>query len=183
MKRSQVLITVVGRDRPGIVEKISGNIVECGGNVEQSRMARLGGEFAAFLLVSVAEAGVDKLSRALETHGSAELVVTTRLASSHRPAEGAVPHTLTVRGADHEGIIHDFGALMARRGINIAEMTTSVDPSPVSGTPMFSMRATVEVPTSIPVKDLRQWIDDLADELAVDAELKVQGPGPSSLGL
>jgi len=52
MKRNLVL-TLTGPDRIGIVEKVTGLLLERGGNVETSRMARLGGEFAVLMLVSL----------------------------------------------------------------------------------------------------------------------------------
>jgi glycine cleavage system transcriptional repressor len=44
------VLTLTGPDRIGFVEKVTGLLLERGGNVETSRMARLGGEFAILML-------------------------------------------------------------------------------------------------------------------------------------
>lgn len=175
MSKRLVLLSVVGDDRPGIVERVTRVVVERSGNVEQSRSARLAGQFAGFYVVSVAEAQVGALQRGLEALGRDGLTVSTRdVAGRPRAAEGYVPHRLEVRGADHEGIIHDLCQLLAEKSVNIAELETDVRPSPETGTPMFSMDAVLEVPPSVPARELRRWLDDLGDRLAVDVSLRVQ---------
>ena len=47
------MVTASGSDRPGIVSRVSKRVLECGGNLEESRMARLAGEFSILLLVTV----------------------------------------------------------------------------------------------------------------------------------
>ena len=50
-QRETVLVSASGRDQPGIVDSVSGVIFDAGANLEDSRMAILGGEFALFVLV------------------------------------------------------------------------------------------------------------------------------------
>lgn len=172
--RKRVLVTAVGADRPGIVEKVTRVIVDGQGNVEQSRMARLGGEFAAFLMVAVPDARVEALSKALAEMGEPGLAVSARhIADRSTLGEGFVPYELEVNGADHEGIIHEFCRLLAKHGVNIAEMSTDVRNSPISGTPMFSLAATLEVPGELPSKRLKDWLNEIADKVGVDFTLKV----------
>jgi glycine cleavage system transcriptional repressor len=176
MSKRLVLLSVVGDDRPGIVERVTRVVVERSGNVEQSRSARLAGQFAGFYVVAVAEAQVDALKRGLEALATDGLTVSLRTAAERsRAAEGYVPHQLEVRGADHEGIIHDLCALLAEKAVNISEMATDVRPSPETGTPMFAMDAVLEVPPAVPARELRKWLNDVADKLSVDVSLKVQG--------
>jgi len=173
--RKRLLVTAIGADRTGIVERLTRTIVEQSANVEQSRMARLGGEFAAFLLVAVPADRAADLGASLTRMGDATLSVSTRPIAEHsRPGEGYVPCALEVHGADHEGIIHEFCRLLAEKGVNIAEMSTNVRPSPVSGTPMFAMEATLEVPGSLGTKQLRSWLDGIADRMLVDYDLRVE---------
>ena len=49
------IITAVGTDRPGIVSEMSAAINSHGGNVEESRMSKLGSDFAIMMLITVAE--------------------------------------------------------------------------------------------------------------------------------
>jgi glycine cleavage system transcriptional repressor len=174
-ERKHVLVTAVGADRTGIVERLTRAIVDASANVEQSRMARLGGEFAAFLLVSAPAARTEALSAALAKLADGTLSVSTRtLGDRSKILEGYVPYALEVNGADHEGIIHEFCRLLAAQGVNIAEMETDVRNSPVSGTPMFAMNATLEVPGSVSVKALKSLLEGIADKMVVDYHLRVE---------
>jgi glycine cleavage system transcriptional repressor len=51
--QKNLVVTLTGQDRVGIVEQVTKKVLEYGGNVEASRMARLGGEFAVLMLVSI----------------------------------------------------------------------------------------------------------------------------------
>ena len=44
--RKNIVLTLAGHDRIGIVERITKEVLNGGGNIVGSRMARLGGEFA-----------------------------------------------------------------------------------------------------------------------------------------
>ena len=63
-------VTAVGRDRPGIVAGITGALLEFGGNVDDSQMSILHGQFAVMLIVSVPDdADPDRISARLEQAG------------------------------------------------------------------------------------------------------------------
>ena len=51
--RKNLVLTITGNDRVGIVEEVTGAVLDVGGNVDSSKMARLGGEFAMLMLVSM----------------------------------------------------------------------------------------------------------------------------------
>ena len=46
------MVTASGPYRPGIVARLSKRVVDCGGDVEVSRMARLASEFSNLMLVT-----------------------------------------------------------------------------------------------------------------------------------
>jgi len=173
MSHTDVLISVVGRDRPGIVESVTRSMVGQRGNVLESRLAKLGGEFAGFFLVRLDEGRVEALDQALAADSDGLDIRVRVLESDSDSPHGGVPYRLVVSGADHEGIIHDFGALLARSGVNIANMRTVVKPSPITGTPLFSMRATLEVPLTVPLKVLRADLEAICEAEAVEAELNI----------
>ena len=51
--QKKFVLSLTGPDRIGFVEKVTAVLLARGGNVETSRMARLGGEFAVLMLVSM----------------------------------------------------------------------------------------------------------------------------------
>ncbi len=149
--RANMVFTLTGPDRVGIVEKVTGMLLDLGANVETSRMARLGGEFAMLMLVSLPQgqpAGLDEAVAALTAQGYKVTTSQTRqtYAEMH---PGWLPFRIEVEGADHEGIIHQVARHLAECGINIESMETGIVHAPVSGTPIFTMTAIVAVPPGL----------------------------------
>ncbi|MDP2183543.1 MAG: ACT domain-containing protein [Actinomycetota bacterium] len=156
--RANIVFTLTGPDRVGIVEEVTGALLEADANVETSRMARLGGEFAILMLLTVPEARRDEVESALAYLGEQGYTITTRPAGK---AVGQIPadrhtHKILVEGADHEGIIHEIAQGLSQRGINIESMETGTTRAPVSGTPLFTMTALVAVPPEV---DATDWCD------------------------
>ncbi|MBI2570791.1 MAG: glycine cleavage system protein R [Candidatus Schekmanbacteria bacterium] len=178
--RESVLITLVSPDRAGLVERITKVILDCGGNLEQSRMARLGGDFAGILLVSIDESALSRLMTAceqLDEEGLRLFSRTTDAAAATGRFAGFVPHEIVVTGADHEGIVHAIAAFLAHEGANVEELSASVSNAPLTGAPLFAMRALVAIPPSVGGRRLREALERLADELAVDVDIKLHAGG------
>lgn len=150
MQRNFVL-TLTGPDRIGIVDRVTGLVLGRGGNVETSRMARLGGEFAVLMLVSMPEDRFVGLDGDLESLAAQGYKITTTpaegtFAEAHR---GWLPFRIEVRGADHEGIIHEVAHYLSEHGINIESVDSETTRAPVSGSPLFAMTAEVVVPPGL----------------------------------
>jgi glycine cleavage system transcriptional repressor len=167
--RTNIVFTLTGPDRIGIVESVTKMLLDHGANVESSRMTRLGGEFAMLMLVSMPEqpASLDSDVEALIAQG---YKVTTSLtqqtyAETH---PGWLPFRIEVEGADHEGIIHQVARHLSERGINIESMETGVDHAPVSGTPLFTMTAIVAVPPGLAAQEWEAALQEAGEVLNVD---------------
>jgi glycine cleavage system transcriptional repressor len=171
--RTNTVLTLTGTDRTGIVEEITKLLLDLGGNVETSRMARLGGEFAVLMLVSMpAEklADLDKSIQALIRQGFKVTTVRTEFtyAASHA---GWLPYQIEVLGADHEGIIHEIARTLSQCGINIESMDTETTRAPNSGAPLFSMTALVVAPPTLTRKNLVAALKDAGHHLQVDIKV------------
>ncbi len=168
--RKNLVLTLTGPDRIGIVEHITKVLLEYEGNVEESRMARLGGEFAIVMLVSVPEKQFEGLRDGVRGLRDEGYKVTTRETERGHSAKyvGWMPYQVEVKGADHEGIIHHLTQHLAQQGINIETMDTSMVPAPMSGTPLFKMTAIVVVPPDLPFTDWRDDLAEIGDSLNVD---------------
>jgi glycine cleavage system transcriptional repressor len=160
--RSNIVLSMTGTDRVGIVEEVTTVLLDLGGNVETSRMARLGGEFAMLMLVSFSAEKEGGLQAALEHLESKGFKVSTSATNeSYASARsGWRTYRLLVDGADHEGIVHDIAAGLASSGINIESMDTMVVPAPVSGALLFSMRAVIVAPPDL---EEFEWLTALED--------------------
>ena len=169
---TDIVFTLTGTDRIGIVEEVTRVLFGLDGNVETSRMVRLGGEFALLMLVSLPAERIAELDAAVSALLSQGFRVTTsptqRIDAQH---SGWLPYQVTVIGADHEGIIHEIAQGLSARGINIESMDTGTTEAPVSGAQLFSMTASVLVPPHLEEDDWIAVLADAGDEVNVDIEV------------
>lgn len=166
--RTTLLLTAVGTDRTGLVESLAKRIAAVGANWEESRLARLSGQFAGIVTVSVDSAKADQLIASLRELDNAGLQVTARQVPPATAAPTGQRVRLSVTGGDRPGIVRDVSRILAERGINVEELESSMGSAPMSGEPMFSARARLVVPGTLELAQLRTALEALGDELMVD---------------
>ncbi|GIW88015.1 MAG: glycine cleavage system protein R [Isosphaeraceae bacterium] len=171
---ARVVLTLTGPDQIGIVDKLTGHVLEHGGNVEMSRMARLGGEFAVLMLVALPdERSSDALMQSLAslTASGYTLTLSPSRTLAAEPHPGWVPYRIDVHGADHEGIIHEVAHYLSAQGISIDEMESECSPAPTSGTPLFAMTANIVVPPGLDPDAWRPGLAEIARRLNLEIEV------------
>jgi glycine cleavage system transcriptional repressor len=139
-------VTAVGRDRPGIVAGITGALLEFGGNVDDSQMSILHGQFAVMLIVSVPDGtDVGAVSNRLKQAGDELDLGGVNVSEVSELDRGEGPtHVLTVYGPDRAGIVHDVAVLLAEHGVNITDLRTKRTGSPDS--PLYTLMMEVVLP-------------------------------------
>jgi glycine cleavage system transcriptional repressor len=174
-----LVLTAVGPDRVGIVDEISGAVTGGGCNIEESKMAVLGGEFAVIMLVSGAAASVDSMARSLPAWGE-KLGLRVGCHPTHEPRaeEKGRPYLLKAVSLDMPGIVHVITAVLRRYAINIEDLETETAPAPWTGAPMFRLSAHLVVGPSISVSGLKEEFSRLQQEHDLDIVLQpVFAPG------
>lgn len=170
--RKQLVLTATGHDRVGIVEQLTELLVQFGCNVEASRMVHLKGDFAMLMFVTVQEEKIEGLRKALAEVHYVSADIYTGLSEISEPEEIVfTPCAITVLGADHMGIIHKVTRYLAEQGLNLETMTTEVVAAPMSGSPLFTMSAVVNIPPQLDIGDLREAMEFIGDELGVDTKV------------
>ena len=133
-------------------------------------MARLGGEFAMFMLVAMPEGRIAGLDGDLAVLAADGYKVTTtptdRSDAGTRP--DWLPYRIEVEGADHEGIIHEVARYLSGRGINIESVDSETTLAPVSGSPLFAMRAQVVAPPTLAGQGWEAGLEAIADRLNLE---------------
>ena len=167
---TSLVVTVIGNDRPGIVERLSEVVLTAGANWEESRMARLAGKFAGILRISVAAANADALASVLRALTSDGLTIVVESSAEAR-AETFRTVRLELVGNDHPGIIRDISKVLAQHQVNIEELETGVSGAPMSGEQLFRARAHLRLPAAVTTDWLRERLEALAGELMVDVTL------------
>ena len=170
MKTSLVL-TLLGPDRPGLVEAVSRTISAHGGNWLESRMSRLSGKFAGILRVDVPDAQRDALTvalLALESNGLKCLVEP----SADEPGGGDDRVlSLDLVGQDRPGIVREISQTLASRSVNVDELVTDCSSAPMSGETLFHARARLRVPPAVDVEELRASLERIGSDLMVEIKL------------
>jgi len=170
---TSLVVTVIGNDRPGIVERLSEVVLAAGANWEESRMARLSGKFAGILRISVAAPSADALASGLRALSSDGLTVVVET-SAEAPVETFRTVRLELVGNDHPGIIRDISKVLAQNQVNIEELETGVSGAPMTGEQLFRARAQLRLPAAVTPDWLRGRLEALAGELMVDLALDEQ---------
>ena len=169
--QTQLVLTIISDDKPGIVELLAQTISQYQGNWLESRMAHLAGKFAGILQVSVATEQCAALTEALlllTSHGL-KVVVETAL---NTPKPTGKEFYFSVIGNDRPGIVHEIAQAFAERDINMGELETACSSMPWSGEPMFEASGLIVVPSTVDMDELYTHLDTIADELAVDIHIE-----------
>ena len=174
--RRWYILSAIGRDRPGLVADLARLVLESEANLEDSRMTILGSEFAVILLCSSTEADIgDRLAvgvkRLERDHGLTILL--RHMDEGPRPAvpaPGMQLYRLEAAGEDRAGIVASLCGVLAERRVNIVDLATRSRPGP-GGSPHYEMTLSVEIPDDVPVRALREALEDEADRLVVDVSL------------
>jgi glycine cleavage system regulatory protein len=165
-------MTVIGRDRPGIVETLASAIAAHEGNWLESRMCRLGGEFAGILRVDLPAERHDELRLALQQLASCGLTVIAR-EDSPAPAEGGLRLvSLEVVGHDRPGIVREISRVLAGRHVNVEELETECGSAPMSGEMLFKAKARLGLPADCDPAQLRVALEKIAGDLLVDVSFE-----------
>lgn len=165
-----LVVTVIGKDRPGLVESVSAVVEEHGGSWVESRMSRLAGEFAGILRVSVPAASAAALSEGLEALEATGLRVVVERGFEDSEEEGHVI-LLELIGSDRPGIVHAISEALAVRNVNVEELNTECDGAPWSGDTLFKATARLRAPKDLDLEQLRMGLEAIAGDLMVDITL------------
>lgn len=170
---ADLVLTLIGRDRPGLVEAVAERVTAHGGNWLESRMAHLAGHFAGLLHVELPDDRVRALEAALgELEGLGLRVVVH--GGTARTSDPPRTMRLEATGQDHPGIVRDISQVLVRHRVNIAELTTDRLSAPMAGGPLFVARARLDVPAGVDTEQLRRDLETIAHDLMVDLSLAVE---------
>jgi glycine cleavage system transcriptional repressor len=171
----QLVITVLGENRPDLIVELTRTIKDCKCTILESRMTELGNEFAAHLLVEGNWNHIVRLENSLESLANrfALKINTLRAREREEPEEdNSLPYAVDIFATDQINNIHDLSAFLAERGIEILDLSTSRYPAPFTGAPLFLAHMIVKIPVGMRIVSLRDEFLDFCDQLNLDAILE-----------
>jgi glycine cleavage system regulatory protein len=161
-----LVITLVGADRTGLVESVARAVADHGGNWLESRMCRLGGEFAGILRVEIPADKKSPLLDALQKISGLNVVV--------QPGQPAIAATsgrqtkLEIVGSDRPGIVREITSALARANVNVEEFSSELVSAPMSGETLFQASARLQLPEGCDLAALKRDLEEIAADLQVD---------------
>jgi glycine cleavage system regulatory protein len=169
-----VVLTLIGPDRPGLVESVAAVIAQHGGNWLESRMTRLAGKFAGILRAELPADRVPDTLRALAGLEAQGLKVIAESVPRVEVPAAAAPLRMHLElvGVDRPGIVREVSQLLASHGVNVDELVTNRSSAPMSGEILFQARVDVSVPPTTDVHRLRAALARTATDLMVDVKLE-----------
>ena len=175
---TELILTLIGPDRPGLVEAVAERVVARGGNWMASRLAHLGGKFAGIAHVAVPEAEAGPLAEdlsALEADGlvvhveeAGKALVTLDSAGEAIAAPSPSPHLLQVVGSDRPGIVREISSVLVAAGINVESLSTEYTAAPMSGGPIFRAEFQFLMPPARSIDQVRLDVEAVAGDLMVE---------------
>jgi glycine cleavage system regulatory protein len=171
MKRLSLVMTLLGRDRPGLVEAIASVVAEHGGNWEESRMSHLAGQFAGILRVEVDADQAEPLVGALRSLSREGLELVIHRDSAAAPGKGGHAVHVDLIGQDRPGIVQQISRVIARAGFNVEELSSECGGAPMSGGVLFRARARLTATAAGSTERLRSELEKLAADMMVDIQM------------
>jgi len=159
-------MTIIGSDRTGLVESVARAVADHGGNWLESRMCRLGGEFAGILRIEIPAEKKPALLAALQKISGLNVVVQPG-ATGANPKPGRQTR-LEIVGSDRPGIVRDITSALARAGVNVEEFSSECVSAPMSGETLFKANARLQLPGGCNDAALKTELEKIADDLLVD---------------
>lgn len=171
----ELVVTAVGPDRPGIASDFTGHVHAAGGNLADTRMVNLRGQFAFIALV---EGSIETLERVKSRLRESAPKIGLSLEFSTPPPKDArakggdgVPFRLKTYSMDQPGIVHRITSYLREQEINVEELSTRLESAPFMGAPVFTMEVLMLVPKKVSMKALRTQLEELGDQLNCDVDL------------
>ncbi len=168
-----LVLTVIGKDQPGLVEALADLIARHEGSWDESRMAHLAGHFAGVVQIHIQEDLAEGLIASLPTLADRGLSVSV---VDSDWSLTVVDHRESLRldlvGQDRPGIMREISRTLAALGVNIQELRTVIESAPMSGERLFRAEAELVPPARVDFEQIRTALEKLADDMVIDITLK-----------
>ncbi|MEA3304044.1 MAG: ACT domain-containing protein [Pseudomonadota bacterium] len=172
-KQSQLVISAIGKDQTGIVDRLTRAVYDLELNINDSRMTVMGGEFAVQMLIEGAWNQVAMLETMLpDLESKLGLTIHSKRTDIRVADNNIRPYSVEVFALDHPGIVHHLASFFSQHHINIEELHTSSYAAPHTGTPMFTVNLQIGIPSEVQISALRDEFMDFCDNLNLDAVLE-----------
>jgi glycine cleavage system transcriptional repressor len=171
---SKFVLSVIGKDKPGILAKISTILFTHGCNIEDVSQTILQTEFASiFIVLNPGEHPLGEIGRSLnEALEGMELSAHLRPMAAAAPAEAAAtqPFVITTRGVDKPGTIAAVTGAIASLSCNVANFRAIITQD--EGVDEMIMIFEVDLPEGVEHRNLRRVMQDICSAKGLDVSVQ-----------
>ena len=164
---NKIVITAIGNDKPGLVKKITSIVNLNNGNIENSKMIKIENQFAIIMDCSLSS-DIKKIKDELNT--LEDLKVSYKKINNSHILEKSTK-TYFIKGSDDQGIINTVSECFTKNSINIIEVDTFIELAPITGSPLFNMRITIEYTIDINLDRINEEISEICKNLNLDVQI------------
>lgn len=167
-------LTIIGRDRPGIVSQVTEILYQLGFNIADSSCSILGGQFSMILIISnpnisTKEEFADAFTP-LEENNLSVFIRTLKAGGEKRPELDGEPCMISVYGADKPGIVYRVAKQLGDRQINITDLNTKLIGD--EQRPVYVMMIEALLPEEVEISAVETWMAELKQQLQVDISVR-----------
>ena len=158
---NRIIITAIGVDRPGLVNKITSIINQNNGNIENSKMIKIDNQFAIIMEFSTIE-NIEGIKESLKTIDDLEIYY--KSAKPNKKNEKLLSKYL-IKGADDQGIVKTISNYFKGQNLNITELDTFIESAPVTGSPLFNLKIVVEYDSATNLDKVKKELEQICEQL------------------
>ncbi len=174
----KILITVSGKDKPGIIAKVSGLLFARGCNLEDISMTLLEGQFAMMLTAGLPAQGawprvLQGLELLKESPWAMDFHVTElegKIPHGKKHAKGSLPFMVTAFGKDRAGIVYEVSRALAGMRVNITDLDSRILGRGAKTT--YAMLLEVDLPHKGALAKLKTLLTKVSKKLKIEIQLK-----------
>jgi glycine cleavage system regulatory protein len=163
----ELVLTIIGRDRAGVVAELADVVRFHEGNWKRSELAEIAGTFAGVVVVEVDDDHADELLTNLLTPREQGLHTPAQQIEKPVDAPEAQEVRLRFTGDDRPGIVHDISTVISDFGISISRLGTVLDEADAEGCRQFAITAQLTVPVTVDLDAVLDAIGKLTDALGI----------------
>lgn len=163
-----LVLTIVGTDKPGLVESLAKLVFQHRGNWLSSNFSHMAGQFAGFVEIHIPEDQEQAILQAFDDHPSLKVCLSQGISAQDEEQQQV---SIEIVGNDKPGIVQEVTGVLNRFNLNIRKFDSSCGSAPNWGSALFKASAQVTIPADVDTDELKHALEDIANDLMVEVKI------------
>jgi len=165
-----MVLVAMGKQAPRLIEELTKSILDCSCSISDSRVSNLDGECALLLKISGSWDAIAKIEDSRSKLGRRlGLTINSNRVPAMKGGNGMMPYAIDAVCADRPGVVFEIARFLADNDLQIQDLYTNTYQAANTGTQMFSVHMTINIPADVAISLVRNDFMDFCDRLNLDA--------------